>query len=58
MPGNELHQVALAHIAAGLQTQSPPHIRTADKMLSFLAANSGCVTSYCCCCCSCYSAAC
>ena len=42
VPGTELHQVALAHIAAGLQLQSPPHIRTADKMLSFMASSCRC----------------
>ena len=45
VPGTELHQVALAHIAAGLQLQSPPHIRTADKMLSFMASRCRCASA-------------
>ena len=40
VPGDELYQIALAHVVEAMLTFSPARITTADKMLSFLASQS------------------
>lgn len=38
VPGDELYQIALAHVVDGMHTFSPQRIATADKMFAFLAS--------------------
>ena len=43
VPGDELYQIALAHVVEGMRTFSVARIAAAEKMLTFLASQPRCL---------------